>query len=90
MTKYLTEESQIKYEYFSQKKSGEKLDSVATFWNIDMFDKIDQWTLYFDNDVMCDIYTKPQVAIFVALKIKNPENHYYGKDDEKKGQILIV
>jgi mRNA deadenylase 3'-5' endonuclease subunit Ccr4 len=90
LTKYLTEESIIKYKHFSQKKGSKKLDSVATFWNTDIFDKIDSWTLYFETESKCDIFSKPQVATFVALKILNPENHYYGKDKEHKGNILLV
>lgn len=75
---------------FHRRREGNKPDSVATFWNVDIFDKIDSWTLYFETGSKCEIFSKPQVATFVALKILNPENHYYGKENEQKGHILLV
>ena len=41
--------SKIKYDFVSQKKQRNKQDSIATFWNRDVFEKIDSWYLNIDT-----------------------------------------
>ena len=75
----------------SKKKGGSKLDSIATFWNTDVFEKIDEWALYFKAKHSCKIYNKEQVALFIALRVKNPSRHFYGKSgNENKDTILLI
>ncbi|CAI2361607.1 unnamed protein product [Moneuplotes crassus] len=90
LTNYLTNDASKKYEYISRKKGADKLDSIAIFWDTDLFEHIDNWAIYFNSGKECKIYNKAQVAQFVALKPKNPSYFTVTTTPSPKSQILLI
>ena len=93
ITNYLMNESKIKYDFVAQQKQRDKQDSIATFWNKDVFEKIDSWYLNIDTAQECEIYRRPQVALYLALRFKNSSQHFYQLEESEtqpKDVILLL
>lgn len=93
ITNYLMNESKIKYDFVSQQKQRNKQDSIATFWNKDVFEKIDSWYLNIDTAQEWEIYRRPQVALYLALRFKDSSQHFYQLEDSEtqpKDVILLL
>ena len=90
VTEYLTTKSKIKYEYESKAKARGRLDHIAIFWNSDLFEKLNSWSVSMDSNTNWEIYSKPQIGLFVALRVKKNNNDELLINKNKEDVIILV
>jgi hypothetical protein len=55
---------------YKQKHGDGKIDGCAIFWKSKKFELINSTSLNFNIDMDSQVFCKPQIALFVVLKLK--------------------